>query len=281
VAPLQFLLLRRRFGSGIGVAVTLGCLALAPLRDWSVIPLTDSWGVALMLAALLAGLNAVERDARWLVAWVAALLALSITRDTSFVMVAAAVVLALAVRTRRSLALAATGLLASLPAPLLFGADARGQLAFVVDDRTIPSDTSWSFIADGYGAVLRDMASRYGDYATAHPVVVAAFVAGVVLLYALGDRRDPYFLLLWGIPLGYVALLALGPTFSAFRYELVLLPCVAAGLALGVRAIGRRLAPAVERKLRSGTAVSPVPWNSPFSSERSGAANGSSPSASS
>ena len=164
VAPLLFLLLRRRFGAGTSFAIALGALALAPLRDWSVIPLTDSWGVALMLAALLAGLAAIERSPGWLGGWFAAILALSITRDSSFVLVAAAVVLAVAVRSRRSIALAATGVLASLPAPLLFGADARGQLAFVANDRTIPPDTGWSFIADHYGGVLRDMARGYGDY---------------------------------------------------------------------------------------------------------------------
>ena len=158
VAPLLFLLLRRRFGAGTSFAIALGALALAPLRDWSVIPLTDSWGVALMLAALLAGLAAIERSPGWLGGGFAAILALSITRDSSFVLVAAAVVLAVAVRSRRSIALAATGVLASLPAPLLFGADARGQLAFVANDRTIPPDTGWTFIADHYGGVLRDMA---------------------------------------------------------------------------------------------------------------------------
>lgn len=255
VAPLLFLLLRRRFGAATSFAVALGALALGPLRDWSVIPLTDSWGVALMLAALLAGLAAIERSPRWLAAWAVAILALSITRDSSFVLVAAAAVLAVAVRTRRAVALAATGLVASLPAPLIFGADARGQLAFVANDRTIPPDTSWSFIADHYGGVLRDMAHGYGDYATAHPVTVGVFVAGLVLLYALGDRHDPFFLLLWGIPLGYLALLALGPTFSGFRYELVLVPCVAAGIALGVRAAGRRLA--ARRGLKLGSSLNP------------------------
>jgi hypothetical protein len=251
VAPLLFLLLRRRFSAATSFAIALGALALGPLRDWSVIPLTDSWGVALMLAALLAGLAAIERSPGWLGGWFAAILALSITRDSSFVLVAAAVVLAVAVRSRRSVALAATGMLASLPAPLLFGADARGQLAFVANDRTIPPDTSWSFIADHYGGVLRDMARGYGDYATAHPLVVAVFAVGLVLLYVLGDRRDPFFLLLWGIPLGYLALLALGPTFSGFRYELVLLPCVAVGIALGLRAIGQRLGPWLSVKLKS------------------------------
>jgi hypothetical protein len=241
IAPLLFLLLLRRFRPSTSVAVTLGCLALGPLRDWSVIPLTDSWAVALMLGSLLAGLAVIERGVRWLPAWVALMLALSITRDTAFVVVAAAVGLAVLLRTRRSVALAGTAMLASLPAPLIFGADARGQLAFVASDRTVPHDTSWGFILGHYGRVVRDMLGSYADYATAAPLVVLAFVAGVALLYALGDRRDPLIGLLWTLPLGYLALLALGPTFSRFRYELVLMPCVAAGFALGVEAVRRRL----------------------------------------
>jgi hypothetical protein len=241
IAPLLFLLLRRRFGDGVSAAVTLACLALGPVRGWSVIPLTDSWGIALLLGTLLAGLNVVERGRRWLLAWVALLLLLSITRDTTFVVVAAAVVLALAVRTRRTLALAATGVLAALPAPLLLSVDARAQLAYVTNDRTVPDDTSWSFILGHYPHALADMVRGYADYATGAPLVVLVFALGIVLLYARGDRRDPFFLLLWGLPLGYLALLAIGPTFSRFRYELVLLPCVAAGLALGADAVRRRI----------------------------------------
>jgi hypothetical protein len=271
IAPLLFLLLRRRFRAGPSVLVVLGCLALAPLRAWSVIPLTDSWAVALMLAALLAGLAALERGPRWLWAWAAAILALSVTRDTSFVLVAAAIVLMLVVRSRASVALAATGLLASLPAPLIFSVDARAQLAYVANDRTIPTDTSWGFIADRYPHLLGDMFTGYWHYATANPLVVAAFVIGLVALYALGCRRDPFFLLLWGIPVGYLALLAIGPTFSGFRYELILLPCVAAGWAT--------ILVAVDRKLGRTSFVARTTWNPPSSSERSGAAVGSSPSA--
>jgi hypothetical protein len=271
IAPLLFLLLRRRFGAGVPFLVALACLVLPPLRAWSVIPLTDSWGVALMLAALLAGLAALERGPRWLWAWAAAILALSVTRDTSFVLVAAAIVLMVVVRTRASVALAGTALLASLPAPLLFSVDARAQLAFVANDRTVPPDTSWSFIADRYPHIVGDMVTGYGHYATANPVVVAVFVLGLVALYALGHRRDPFFLLLWGVPLGYLALLAIGPTFSAFRYELVLLPCVAAGWAL--------ICARADRKLRQRSIVAGTTWNPPSSSERSGAAAGSLPSA--
>ena len=117
--------------------------------------------------------------------------------------------------------------------------------------RSLATNASWSFIVDHYGGVLRDMARGYGDYATAHPLVMLVFAAGLVLLYVLGDRRDPFFLLLWGIPLGYLGLLALGPTFSGFRYELVLVPCVAAGIALGVRAVAQRAGPALSVKLKS------------------------------
>ena len=174
VAPLLFLLLRRRFGAGTSFAVALGALALAPLRDWSVIPLTDSWGVALMLAALLAGLAAIETQP--------GLVGRLVRRHPRAVDHPRQLVRARRRRggARRGRAIPAQRRPrghghARVPAgAAALRGRARGQLAFVANDRTIPPDTSWSFIADHYGGVLRDMARGYGDYATAHPLVMSS-----------------------------------------------------------------------------------------------------------
>jgi hypothetical protein len=234
LGPLLFLLLRRRFSASTSVVVTLGCLALPPLRDWAIYPLTDTWGLALEIAGLLLAVAVLERGARWLLPWALCIVALAFTRDTAFVLLVAAALVAVRLRTRLAVTLAATGAVAALPAPLLFQTAVRDQLAYVLEDRTIPSDTSWSFVAHHYLPTVGRMADDYATYVSGHVLVVAAFAVGLALLYLLRDRRDPLLLMLAWLPVGYLTLLALGPTYSAFRYELVLIPSVAAGLALGV-----------------------------------------------
>ena len=102
-------LLRSRFGPWTSTGVAAGCALLAPLRFWSFRPLTDSWGVALEALCLLAGVLVLERGPRWLPAWIAAVVALSLTRDAAIVFVAGAALLAVVERRRRPLWLALTG----------------------------------------------------------------------------------------------------------------------------------------------------------------------------
>lgn len=233
IGPLLFLLLRRRFAQSTAFVVSALALALPPLREWAVFPLTDTAGAALLVAGLLAALAVYERGLRWLPAWVLCVAALSLTRDTAFILVIAAGVLALARRDRRSLALALGGVLAAIPAPLIWSVGVREQLAFVFSDHTVPTDTSWGFVRAEYLSHLGDVADRYADYAAANPHVVLFFVTGIACAFLFTPRRDPFFTLLQGCFAGYLLLLAVGPTFSIFRYELVLLPLAAAGLALG------------------------------------------------
>jgi hypothetical protein len=247
IGPLLFLLLRRRFHPLTAFVMAAAVLALPPLRDWTVFPLTDSAGLALLAAGLLAALAVYERGLKWLPAWIACIFALALTRDTAFVLVLAAGALALMQRDRRSVWLVASGFAASLPAPLIWSVGIREQLAYVFADHVKPQDTSWSFVTSEYFPHLRDVASKYVDYATGHPHVVLFFLVGVVCAFVLAPRRDPFFALLQGTFAGYLVLLAIGPTFSIFRYELVLVPLAAAGVALA----GERLAHVLARALET------------------------------
>jgi hypothetical protein len=134
VAPLLYLLLRRRFGVRASLAVAAGAALLPPLREWSFHPLTDSWGLALEVACLLAAVLALDRGPRWLMAWVACVVALSLTRDATVVVVLAAAWVALAERTRTAVALAVSGALAAAPVPLLFGAPVGGTVGAAAAD---------------------------------------------------------------------------------------------------------------------------------------------------
>lgn len=243
VGPLLFLLLRLRFSQPLAFAASALALALPPLRDWSIFPLTDSAGVALLIAGLLAALAVQRRGLRWLAPWMLCVLALALTRDTAFILVVAAAALALVERNRRSVALLAGGALAALPAPLLWSVGVREQLAYVFSDHTRPLDTSWSFVAGEYLPHLGDVAGRYVDFAAGSPHVVLFFLVGVLSAFVLAPGKDPFFALLRGTFAGYLVLLAIGPTFSVFRYELVLVPLALAGVALaaqrGLEALGR------------------------------------------
>lgn len=251
VPALLFLLLRRRFSPGASFAVSAAVILWPPLRAWSVFPLTDSSGLALLVAGLLCGLLVYERGPRWLVPWTLCVLGLAFTRDIAFMLVVPALGLLALERDRRSLALVACGLAAAIPAFLVHGVSESKQLAYVFADHTIPSDTSWGSVLPEYPSQLAHMAGRYVDYAAANPLVVLLAVAGVVAAFALGRRRDRMTVLLWGTLPGYLLLLVVGPSFSAFRYELILVPLIAFGYGqLAERGL-RRLA-----ELRAARAVS-------------------------
>jgi len=229
VPALLFLLLRRRLSFTASFAVSAAVILWPPLRAWSVFPLTDSTGLALLIAGLLCALFVTERGPRWLVPWMLCVGALSITRDTAFLLVIAAAGLVVAQRDRRSVALAATGFVAALPAPMIHSVPLAKLLAFVFARHSVPTDTSWGAVLPQYPGNLVHQAGRYVDYAAANPHVVLLAVCGIVAAFALAPRRDPLTILLWATLPAYMLFLAVGPAFSAFRYELVLVPLIAFG----------------------------------------------------
>lgn len=251
VPALLFSLLRRRFSFEASFAVAAAVILWPPLRAWSVFPLTDSSGLALLIAALLCGLFALERGRRWLVPWTLCVLALAFTRDIAFMAVVPALTVLAVRRERRALALVGCGIAAALPALMVHGVSESKALAYVFANHTIPSDASWGTVLSEYPSHIGQMAGRYLDYAAAEPLVVLAALAGVLAAFLLAPRRDSLTLLLWGTLPGYLLLLAVGPSFSAFRYELVLVPLIAYGYGFLAERLLRRLAELrAERELR-------------------------------
>jgi hypothetical protein len=114
----------------------------------------------------------------------------------------------------------------------------REQLAYVFNQHNIPTHTGWGWVLSHYLSNLGTMFGEYAHFALHdEPLTVLVFVLGVglaIFCTARTVRRDTTFqVVLAGAGLGYLALLLVGPSFSRLRYELVLVPMVAFGLALG------------------------------------------------
>lgn len=257
VPVLLFLLLRQRLSLAASFSVSAAVILWPPLRAWSVFPLSDSFGLVFLIAGLLCALLVIERGPRWLVPWVLCVGALSITRDASFVLVLAALAMVALRRDRRSVALAAGGFLASLPAPLIHSVSASKLLAFVFARHTVPTDTSWGAVLPEYPANVEYMLGRYLDYAVANPHVVLLAIGGVIAAFALAPRRDPLTILLWATFPGYLVFLTVGPAFSAFRYELVLVPLIVFGYGQVAERVIQRVAELRADRALPGDAVSP------------------------
>jgi hypothetical protein len=253
IPGLLFLLLRRRLSFSVSVLISVAVILWPPLRAWSVFPLGDSSGVALLIAALLCGLLTIERGPRWLLPWTLCVAGLAFTRDIAFIPVISALALLAIRRDRLSVALVACGVAAAAPALLVQSVSESKQLAYVFADHAIPTDTSWGSVLSQYPANLGHMAGRYADYAAANPHVVLLAVCGVVAAVALAPRRDPLTILLWGTLPGYLLLLVVGPAFSGFRYELVLLPLIAFGYGQLAERMVPRLRDLAHRGVDSGS----------------------------
>jgi len=237
---LLYLLLRRRFRPLVSGAVTVASLGLPPLRLIASLGLTDSWGLALLIAGLLCASLALEHGRRWLLPWIAVTLLLSFTRDFTIVLVAAAAWTAISQRTRIAAALAVSGLLASVPAPLIAGAPLRENLAYVIEGYHIPADTSWGFIASHYPGQLLDVIGEDLTYPLefAFPASIPMFaellviVLGAVALIAMRRRGDPFFGLMRGALAGGALTILISINYTGWRLELAMLPAVAVGVAM-------------------------------------------------
>jgi hypothetical protein len=249
LAPLLYLLLRRRFAPGVSVAVSIFCTLLPPVFHVGPVPSTDLLALSLLIAALLAAWQLRVAGLGWLPAWMALVLALSFTRDATIVLIAATGWLALRERSRRSTVLLATGVLASLPAPLLFAAPFRDNLAYTFNAYRVPTDTSWSSILSEYPHQIATVFRYDLQYPmdTAVPpltfVMGALVLIGLVKLYVLSDRGDPFLVLARGAGVGALLTVLIAANYSNGRLELVLIPAIATGLGmLAERAWPRRRA---------------------------------------
>lgn len=239
-----FGLLLLRFRLPLAAALAAGASLLPPLLEHSSSPLTDSWGLALLAAALAAATLALERGPRWLLLWVPAIALLAFTRDSAWIPVLAAGWCAVRYRTRVAAALAATGAAAALPALLLFRTPVRELLALLVNDSEPSADTSWGFIVSHYPGALVELLRANAGFIRRGEWTTAAYLAGVVFLLVLAWRRrpvEPATALLCAAAVAGLGYVLAAPVFSAFRLELVLVPPAAYGLGLAAVAAAGRL----------------------------------------
>jgi len=238
LAPLLFLLLRRRFSQVASVVASCLAVLLGPLVMWGSAPLVDSWGLCMLVAGLLLALLA-RQDLRWLPVWIAVVLVGSFTRDVGLVLVLATAWLALRERSRRMALIAGVGALASLPAPLIFSAPLQENLAYILNGFQIPAEpTGWGWILERYpGAVLDligdDLAYPF-NVAAPYPLLAFVFLvpvlAGLWLLLRCGRGSFPT--LIRAAAVGGVLTLLLSPNYTGLRLELVFVPAIATGFAL-------------------------------------------------
>jgi hypothetical protein len=230
--PCLYALLRLRAGRTVSFVIAAGALVLAPLIFNAGQPLTDTWGIVLEAVAATAALLALARGRAWLLLWVAALVALSLTRDTTVIVVLPAVWLALRERTRAALALAATGLAASLPAPLLLGAPLRTAMAYTFSGFEPPAHSSWSWVLGQYWPNLHSMVRHNLTYLHGHPLTALFLVGGYLAPFLVRARGDRFVRFIRAAAVASILLDALQPNYTEFRLELSFVPVAAAGLAI-------------------------------------------------
>jgi hypothetical protein len=239
-----FGLLLLRFRLVIATAVATATAFLPALVNNSSYPMTDSWGLTFEIVAFAAALLTLDRSRRWIPLWVAALALLAFTRDSAWVPIFAAGWCALRFRSRSSMTLFVSGLLAALPAVLLFRTPARDLLALLVNHSNVPTDRSWSFVVSHYPhAVVELIRANVGFLRRGEWYTTVYLVGGVVALLALVRQRRVGDL--WPSLLRASVFLGLGyvlaaPVFSAFRLELVFVPMAAYGLALATELAASR-----------------------------------------
>jgi hypothetical protein len=241
LAVFAFLLLRFRLP--VAAVVALATLALPALTHHSGFPLTDSWGLALQTLALGAGILALERGRRWIIAWALALLLLAFTRDSALVLVAAAAWLALTQRSKVSFWLLGTGVAASVAVLLLFPMPTRELIAMMLNGAQPDPNASWGSILSQYPSAIVDLLQADGGYVRDGAWFSALYlIAGLGLLFVLGRgaRGTNVTTLLKAAAVAGAAYVVAIPVFSAFRLELVLVPMAAYGLALGAEWVAAR-----------------------------------------
>jgi hypothetical protein len=237
-----FGLLLLRFRIAVAAVVSLATVFLQPLVTHSSYPLTDSWGLALEITAFAAAILTLDRGLRWLPLWIGALALLAFTRDSTWIPLLAVGFVALKQRSRIPVTLFASGIVAALPALVLFKTPVRDLLALLVNNSEPSADTSWGFIIRHYPHALVELIRsnvgflRRGEWYTA-----LYFVGGAAALVAMVRRRDRTTsgLMLAGGVLAVLYVLA-APMFSAFRLELVFVPMAAFGLALAAQRLAER-----------------------------------------
>jgi len=247
-----YVLLRLRANRAVSVLVSGGALLLAPVLVVAGQPLMDVCGATLETIAAAGAMLALERGLGWLALWVAALVALSLTRDSSVILVLAAVWLALRERSRKTLLLAVAGVAAATPVPLALGAPVREAMAYTFSGFDRPRDASWGWIASQYWPNIRSLVRHNLIYLQTHPFTALYLVGGYLALFVVRSHGDRFVRFFRAAAVGSIALDAFQPNYTAFRLELMFVPIAAAGLAVGLTAL-RDVAVATRLSRAEGT----------------------------
>lgn len=233
------LLLALRFPRRVAALVGLATLALQPLRYWSLLPLTDSFGVALETAALATAVLAIRRSPRWLALFGLCMLALSFTRDATVVVVAGCAWAALRERSGRAASALGVAVAASLPAPLVFGAPTVDLTSYTLNGFQPVPGSKWQLIRHRWVAGEKSLVRGDLTFLGHHPYVAVFAVAGLVSLYAFRRAGGDVGALARGGVAGAVLLLLVAPNYTALRLELPFVPLAAIGLATVLAAVPR------------------------------------------
>jgi hypothetical protein len=238
IAPLAYLLLRSRFAPLVSVASAVFCALLPPLLALAPHPNTDTWGLALLLAALIVALRLHTGGWRWLPLWILVILVLSFTRDETIVALTGVAWLAFSNRSRVLLAATGTGVLASLVAPLLFASPIKENLAYVLNDYRIPTHATWSAIISKYPSALGSLIKLDFRYPVESVVPVLTFAMGIVVLGGLAmllfrrKQSSALVMLARGSVVGAAITILVSVNYTSMRLELVFVPAVAVGIGL-------------------------------------------------
>jgi hypothetical protein len=173
---LLYVLLGLRFSTGVSLAVTCLFVLLQPMRDFSLYPLTDSWGVAAIAMTMIASVVVFDRGLRWLPWWILSVALLSVTRDAVVIVVGAALISAVLKRGRVSTALALSGVVAMLPSVIAFPLPIRQFLAYGLSGNKVPSNDGWRFIAAHYWPNFDGMVREYWTTMAAGGLLTAAIL---------------------------------------------------------------------------------------------------------
>jgi hypothetical protein len=268
VGLFLYALLRMRFSQAVSLTVASICLVLPPVRQFSFAPMTDSFGLALELATLWAAVLVLDRGHRWLPAWIISMAALAFTRDATVVPIVATLLVAVRCRARLSAWLAALGVAAALPAPLIFGTPLRESYAQLFSGAEVPPPhSSWSYVLGHYLPNVWSMIRTDAAYPLhwQHTVLwysgEAVLLGGVLLLFISAPRRDSYFTLMRASLLGAVAFMGISASSSGYRLELVFVPPLMVGLATLLTRLGqaaRTRSPGRGLTARGRSAAAPV-----------------------